>query len=881
MYKIKKGDNTTKPTHTRIGDRKEIYGGSYNIPKNKKSEFYKLYYDHVFVKNNKEYYTEKQYGNCIAVDIDLRHCYEDRKGQNYRRYNKKHIEELIVLYLDTIKDFYIIEPNVSIPIMVFEKENIHIPEDKFCVRDGIHLIIGLQADFETQLLIRKEMIAHVSFNDDFNSLLTINGWENVFDEAISKGTNNWQLIGSRKPEYEEYRLTYMFENTIDPDDNEFMTELIFEKSEQTPTYITEENIEKFSVQYDKHPKLQLKKPHPKKTTSSKQSGNKNSEEAKTQSNENNSNEYYNIIDKFIENDLLRNTCDAHESWVLIGTHLKVLFEEDITLFQKLTEKYGSDNKKEEYEKWWNEYIKPKYDDKSKALNIIKKIAKETDEDKYKKVLKQIKIQNALEENKNITIVKNDTEARDIIYEKIKDIVKYSNGTFYIKKEHIWIKEVQYIEDWLFKNITESDIWKLNQFGLVQSYVQDYCHAKHIYELLTKELRLKKDDTFVDKLHTTTTGKICFIDGVLDFVNKKFYKWEDITFEYYSCIQIPLQFAEYYLSPNMEIINIIRNDILMPLFDKDIDRALHFFSRAMSGFTGDKNYGTYLGNRNCGKGILYALFESFYEYLKPFELSNVLVSRNDNKTQETSRMLYWLFEFEFSRLAFAQETPQPEENLKINGRLFKKINSGGDTIVARRNYDRKDTNFIIDTTMFIAGNNELKYSEEDVKEQEISFVGVKQFKTQEEINKMKEDKVDERVWKSFRVKDPNLKNKVKTEEFKLAFIYLIYSSFKNQAVPVKIVKNDDNDEESNQSLQQRILNDYIITSNKSDYILCTEINIKGFDKSKVTKSLEEMGVDKKKLTKGEDRNKWVYIGIKKKTKDDKDNEVDSELEDEDD
>jgi hypothetical protein len=257
-----------------------------------------------------------------------------------------------------------------------------------------------------------------------------------------------------------------------------------------------------------------------------------------------------------------------------------------------------------------------------------------------------------------------------------------------------------------------------------------------------------------------------------------------------------------------------------------------------------------------------------------------VGRNDNKTQEQSRMLYWLFEFEFSRLAFAQETPQPEENLKINGRLFKKINSGGDTIVARRNYDRIDTHFIIDTTMFIAGNNELKYSEADVKEQEISFVGVKQFKTQEEINKMKEDKVDERVWKSFGVKDPNLKNKVKTEEYKLAFIYLIYSSFQNQAVSVKIVKNDDNDEESNQSLPQRILNEYIITHSKNDNILCNEINIKGFDKCKVTKSLEEMGVEKKKATKGENRNKWVYIGIKKKTKDDKDNEAD-DLDDEDD
>jgi hypothetical protein len=163
--------------------------------------------------------------------------------------------------LDAIKKFYIIEPNISIPIMIFEKENVHIPEEKYYAKDGIHLIIGLQSDFQTQLLIREEILKNIPDIWDFPKL---NTWEAVFDEGITKGIANWQLIGSRKPNHEEYRLTYMFENTIDPDDNEFMTNPIFEKSEETPTYITAENIEMFSVQYDKHPKLELKKPHPKK-----------------------------------------------------------------------------------------------------------------------------------------------------------------------------------------------------------------------------------------------------------------------------------------------------------------------------------------------------------------------------------------------------------------------------------------------------------------------------------------------------------------------------------------------------------------------------------------------------------------------------------------
>ena len=48
-------------THTRIGNKElNIYGGSYCIPPDNLKEFYKLYYEHVFVKKRKEYLTEKQ-----------------------------------------------------------------------------------------------------------------------------------------------------------------------------------------------------------------------------------------------------------------------------------------------------------------------------------------------------------------------------------------------------------------------------------------------------------------------------------------------------------------------------------------------------------------------------------------------------------------------------------------------------------------------------------------------------------------------------------------------------------------------------------------------------------------------------------------------------
>ena len=48
------------------------------------------------------------------------------------------------------------------------------------------------------------------------------------------------------------------------------------------------------------------------------------------------------------------------------------------------------------------------------------------------------------------------------------------------------------------------------------------------------------------------GKLCFLDGVLDITNKKFIIWENVDFEYYSCVQIQRNFKEYFENPDRKI-----------------------------------------------------------------------------------------------------------------------------------------------------------------------------------------------------------------------------------------------------------------------------------------------------------------------------------------
>ena len=237
-------------TNVRIGDiASNIYAASYNIPDAEYSTFLKLYYRDIIVPQKKEYLTEKQRENDgpIVVDLDLRHKFEVDK----RQYTKEHIEDLVGAYLDEIKKIYQLDDGTTFPVYVFEKPTVNRLQDKQITKDGIHMIIGLQADRVTQLMLRERMM--VRAEEMWSEFPKTNTWHDVFDEGISKGTVNWQLYGSRKPNYDRYRLTYVYEAKFDSADEMFETPVI-----PLSKFDLEKNMEKLSVRYKGHVSLFMK-----------------------------------------------------------------------------------------------------------------------------------------------------------------------------------------------------------------------------------------------------------------------------------------------------------------------------------------------------------------------------------------------------------------------------------------------------------------------------------------------------------------------------------------------------------------------------------------------------------------------------------------------
>lgn len=242
FLKIHKATTNDNITHTRIGDKKKIYGGSYCIENEDLQKFYNLYHKAVFEKKNLEYLTEKQIENGpILVDFDFRYSPEIKS----RQHDADTVIAIIDLYCQKLRKIINITDEKEFPVYIFEKPSINTIAKEGLVKDGIHMIIGISLPHNLQLLLRDEVLKEI--HEQCAELPITNTWDSVLDHGISAGYTNWQLLGSRKPENEAYELTRYFKAKLDIDDNEFAMYEV-----DTNMLDLKYDLFKLSAQYNKH-----------------------------------------------------------------------------------------------------------------------------------------------------------------------------------------------------------------------------------------------------------------------------------------------------------------------------------------------------------------------------------------------------------------------------------------------------------------------------------------------------------------------------------------------------------------------------------------------------------------------------------------------------
>jgi hypothetical protein len=254
------GDNII--TNTRIDtiinkNNSKQYAGNFQILDNDYDEFLDLYYNEIILGKKEEKLTEiqlKTEKSPLLIDIDLRFDFTLQE----RIFTQTDIEQLLELYLDVFEQIHQFDPDDTIEIFVMTKPNInHVTKgDLKYVKDGIHIIIGIQCDHKCQQYIRKRIIDMILDNPPpfWSNTPTTNPINEVFDERISKGDCPWQLYGSGKKELKEnsknevYTLSYLYKWEFDVE-----TDTIKQTNIPIIDFDMRQNFKKLSARYDKHP----------------------------------------------------------------------------------------------------------------------------------------------------------------------------------------------------------------------------------------------------------------------------------------------------------------------------------------------------------------------------------------------------------------------------------------------------------------------------------------------------------------------------------------------------------------------------------------------------------------------------------------------------
>jgi P4 family phage/plasmid primase-like protien len=667
----------------------------------------------------------------MVVDFDFRYDF----GVEERLHTKDHIQDMIVLYIEELKQYFIFEENKPFDIYIFEKQHVNRVEEKNITKDGIHMLINIQVDFTIQTMIRDKMITKLS--EIWNDLPLINNWESVLDEGISKGKTNWQLFGSRKPGNEKYELVQYFEITYDSSDGEFMME-----EKNIKEFDLKKNFYKLSVQNSLNPKFEInpaiKQEYQKKLENKTKSKKINSKTrinllVEEEEDETNKKEYISISD--ITNieilkkavDIMLNSLrpdeyelkEIHEYTQILpekyynpGSHLlnrqvafalkhtdERLFLSWILLRSKAID-FDYSTITSLYHDWKKYFVNTKEQPVTKRSIIY--WAKQDAYNEYVKV-KESTTDHYMEET---IYSQTDFDLAYVLYQIFKDkyvCISYANkGIWYVFKNHRWepdkgitlrlaISKDMYN---IFNNKNDSILneWQNEQNEDRREFLSK--KSKGISSILIKlkrtsdknnimreAMELFYDSEFI-KCMDTNKYLLCFNNGVVDFKNKIFrdgYPQDYIT----KCTGI--SYAPY--NPNdkkmkaieQELISFMEKLFPIPALNKYMWDHL---SSCLIGGNINQTFNIYHGSGSNGKSILtdlmsYTLGE--YKGIVPI----TLVTEKRNTIGGTSSELIQL---KGVRYAVMQE---PTKGVKLNEGIMKEL-TGGDPLQARALFQECET-----------------------------------------------------------------------------------------------------------------------------------------------------------------------------------------------
>lgn len=246
-YRINK---PAKPSHVSM----DQYLGSFNIPDDKLTHFFKFYQKAVKGNNIPSILESHLEQGPILIDLDFKYISNDNST---RIYSDKDIQNILKIYNQVILTYLSINEE-DLNIYILEKnEPKKINETTY--KDGIHIIYPyICANNKIQLFFRELVVNKIIEDKVLDHLNLSNSIDDVFDKAVIE-RNNWLLYGSGKNDNinQLYKLTKIYNynlSLLDLDEvNWFNLPSLLSirkfKSEDHSDYIEGYDLEKINTLY--------------------------------------------------------------------------------------------------------------------------------------------------------------------------------------------------------------------------------------------------------------------------------------------------------------------------------------------------------------------------------------------------------------------------------------------------------------------------------------------------------------------------------------------------------------------------------------------------------------------------------------------------------
>ena len=370
-------------SHTIFGK----FNKCYSIPLDKNEKLYELLYNSVFEKKEEITLAERPLENIddngniiyikpLYVDIDFNY----NKENNIRKYNKKHLDEIYILYNKIIRKYLLIDSSNPIKCYFFEREKPYLDTNKnksSKMKDGIHLIFpDIITNTKIQFLIRNDIIQEfhtIINNSEIGEIPIINTFDDVIDNSVIE-KNGWLMYGCSKPGIQPYKLTYIYTSSYIEEEDEFSFYSHKKKKDTDKDLISlfsqrkifkQESILNIKPEYEDLLKQELES---KKKTKKKYELTEEEQKMLNLCGGGNSNFKTKKISDF-DNALLIKEAEQlvellspirsneFHSWLEVGFCLFNISESLKNCWFNFSKKCAHKYKKEECEKWWNSFQK--------------------------------------------------------------------------------------------------------------------------------------------------------------------------------------------------------------------------------------------------------------------------------------------------------------------------------------------------------------------------------------------------------------------------------------------------------------------------------------------------------------------------------------------